>query len=839
MAPRKKTNTPATYKAGGKLSSADESFYQSPYYQDSYDFPYNPDSLCSGNNYNVYDEMRHDDQVKACLALKKDMVMGTGFRVTCADNPEIAIEIEDNFRNLNDMALELSFEETLRDVCSFFDYGFSLSEVIYALVEGKYKLDSIRVRPPHSFLFDLDTKGNVKRLVQNGPMGPKDMDSDKFLHFTYQSDFGNPYGLSDLKAAHQAWKIKKYFLKFYAQAGERFVSPLVVGKYDANLSGDEATRIYDVLKSIQNSTTLVVPKDAEIEFKQPEKDTLTQYDTAIKTLNLWISRAILVPDLLGLSGEQTAGGSYALGGTQFKMFMSTIGKVRDQIARKITARVIMPMVKANYGEGIECKFEFLPFNQADEMEYSKMWLDAVKAGVKPNEAQINTFLDIVRYPKFEEGEVAFEAPTPFGEQKPKGEQAKAPAEAKEDEGEEEEGEKPKVKEMSDKWPRPFTSFEKKCNFAEIKRTLNDFEAKLAPRIQKAAEKINASIVEQIKSRNLVTGFKPEQIERLKPKFMREMNFLYKKHFTDLFFAAAREAKAELVGQDNIGKYVDSEILPEEFIDIIEAESFNMVKDYASGVLKKAQAIVAEGIKRGVSQAEIVKQVMAANSSLAERHAVTMVRTKTTEVYNAARKTYWETDELAKDIVVAFQYSAIMDTRTTDICQSLDGKVFEKGEGIDRATPPLHFGCRSQLIPVTKFEDYKASKMPSVDTLQARGGNLVFKENMPALIVSNTIKEFGDKVVIAPAGENLSVSVKRISVANLSHIDPVVVGFREDDQVNLRYQREIGFSQPWDMSFDGGWILPAGKGLIINLSAPIEITFTIEYEILGPMGERIR
>jgi hypothetical protein len=77
------------------------------------------------------------------------------------------------------------------------------------------------------------------------------------------------------------------------------------------------------------------------------------------------------------------------------------------------------------------------------------------------------------------------------------------------------------------------------------------------------------------------------------------------------------------------------------------------------------------------------------------------------------------------------------------------------------------------------------------------------------------------------------------VANLSHIDPVVVGFREDDQVNLRYQREIGFSQPWDMSFDGGWILPAGKGLIINLSAPIEITFTIEYEILGPMGERIR
>lgn len=836
----RKKNTPATaaYKAGGKLSSADESFFQSPYYQDSYDFPYNPDSLCSGNNYNVYDEMRHDDQIKACLALKKDMVIGSGWRVSC-DDEEIREAVENNFRNLNDMALELSFEETLRDIASFFDYGFSLSEVIYALVDGQYKLDSIRVRPPHSFLFDLDPKGNVKRLVQNGPQGPKELDKEKFLHFSYQSDFGNPYGLSDLKAAHLAWKIKKYFLKFYAKAGERFVSPLVVGKYDANLSSDEATRIYDILKGIGNNTTLVVPKEAEIVFQQPSNDVLGAYDTAIKTLNLWIARAILVPDLLGLSGDQTAGGSYALGGTQFKMFMSTIGKTREQIARKITARVITPMVKANWGEDIECKFEFLPFNQSDELEYSKLWLEAIKAGVKPNEEQINTFLDIVKYPKFEEGEASFDKPAPVGmpdEQKPADGQGKAPA-AGEDDGEE--ADKPEAKEMSEKWPREFTQYERKVNFAEMKRELDSFEAKLAPKVEKAALKINASIVDQIKARALVTGFKPEQIERLKPKFMREMNFLFKKHFSDLFYSAAKEAKAEIVGHANMGKYVDSEILPEEFIDIIEAESFNMVKDYSSGVLKKAQGIVSEGIKRGVQQAEIVKQIAEANTQFADRWVVTMVRTKTTEVYNAARKTYWETDELAKDIVVAYQFSAVMDTRTSDVCQSLDGKVFDKGDFINRATPPLHFGCRSQLIPVTKFEDYKASKEPSIDSLKDKGGNLIFEENMPSLVVSGTIREFGDKVIIAAAGENLSLGIKRISVANMSHIDPVVIGFRESIGDKLRYEREVNYGQPMDLSFDDKWILPAGNGLIMNLTAPIETSYTIEYEILGPMMERIR
>lgn len=172
-----------------------------------------------------------------------------------------------------------------------------------------------------------------------------------------------------------------------------------------------------------------------------------------------------------------------------------------------------------------------------------------------------------------------------------------------------------------------------------------------------------------------------------------------------------------------------------------------------------------------------------------------------------------------------------------------GPVYNLGVEKDHtyfAEGVLVHNCRSTLIPVTKFEDYKASKEPSIDSLKAKGGNLIYNEgNMPALVVSDIIKEFGDKVVIAAAGENLSVSIKRISVANLSHTDPVVVGVRESMGTQLRYTREIKYSQPWDICFDDGWILPAGQGLVMNLTSPVETSYTIEYEILGPMGERIR
>ena len=54
------------------------------------------------------------------------------------------------------------------------------------------------------------------------------------------------------------------------------------------------------------------------------------------------------------------------------------------------------------------------------------------------------------------------------------------------------------------------------------------------------------------------------------------------------------------------------------------------------------------------------------------------------------------------VVQGYQYSAILDDRTTDICAGLHGKKFRKGE---EPIPPMHFNCRSVLIPITAFEEF--------------------------------------------------------------------------------------------------------------------------------------
>ncbi|MEW6282139.1 MAG: phage minor head protein, partial [Candidatus Eremiobacterota bacterium] len=50
-----------------------------------------------------------------------------------------------------------------------------------------------------------------------------------------------------------------------------------------------------------------------------------------------------------------------------------------------------------------------------------------------------------------------------------------------------------------------------------------------------------------------------------------------------------------------------------------------------------------------------------------------------------------------------QFSAILDARTTDICRSRDGLVMRMDDPrLPANTPPLHFQCRSVLIPVDRI-----------------------------------------------------------------------------------------------------------------------------------------
>mgnify|MGYP002715539443 FL=1 len=68
----------------------------------------------------------------------------------------------------------------------------------------------------------------------------------------------------------------------------------------------------------------------------------------------------------------------------------------------------------------------------------------------------------------------------------------------------------------------------------------------------------------------------------------------------------------------------------------------------------------------------------------------VIRTATQHVSQASRDATWAENGIEK-----YQIVATLDSKTSDTCKGLDGKVFEVGKG---PTPPFHPGCRTTTVP---------------------------------------------------------------------------------------------------------------------------------------------
>jgi len=172
-------------------------------------------------------------------------------------------------------------------------------------------------------------------------------------------------------------------------------------------------------------------------------------------------------------------------------------------------------------------------------------------------------------------------------------------------------------------------------------------------------------------------------------------------------------------------------------DFFEAKSFTMagnLSDAAVGIIRGA---LLDGIKYTWSQAQTRKTMferLARNGFISSAKAEaelgnaigdvsnTRARIDTiirTNVFDAINEGRWATftDPGLDNFVQALEYSAILDRRTTSICEHLDGKTYAADSDIwttQGYRPPNHFNCRSLLVAVTEQDTWTPSDPPTVE-----------------------------------------------------------------------------------------------------------------------------
>lgn len=125
--------------------------------------------------------------------------------------------------------------------------------------------------------------------------------------------------------------------------------------------------------------------------------------------------------------------------------------------------------------------------------------------------------------------------------------------------------------------------------------------------------------------------------------------------------------------------------------------------------------IRQGLLLGETTQQLVQRVRGTKAfnytngimNVARNDAEALVRSSVQSVSNAAR---FETMESNLDIIEKYRYVSTLDSRTTDQCIARDGLEWYAatkesiGHSIAFQIPPIHWNCRSTIIPVTIGSD---------------------------------------------------------------------------------------------------------------------------------------
>lgn len=175
--------------------------------------------------------------------------------------------------------------------------------------------------------------------------------------------------------------------------------------------------------------------------------------------------------------------------------------------------------------------------------------------------------------------------------------------------------------------------------------------------------------------------------------------------------------------------------PRVLAQLVKKDPFQgaLLKEWFTGLgdtkYKEVTRQLRIGLTQGSSLPEMVDRIAGTRANnyrdgvleISRRQAEAVIRTAVNHVANRVR------DEIFKEnewLLSGVRWVSTLDTRTTPICRSRDGKIYPVDSG---PRPPAHFRCRSIIVGITKsWQELSGVETPEGDSLDDR-----FREELRA------------------------------------------------------------------------------------------------------------
>lgn len=717
-----KKQTPAKGEYKGYTGSSIYAGYFSEEYLTDWD---NVDSL------NTFEKMRRSDsQIKMILRAVKNPIRSAKF----AHFSEAENDADQKIVDFLDWAWFgnplFRFSQWLGEALTFLDFGFSIHEKKFALYEHKdfgpvHTIAGLGYRKQTTIeSWDVQGRKGLQGVRQLAFGDTVDGQGDVYLPvdslslLTNEREGDNWEGVSLLRSCYGAWLRKNLFLKLVAIGIEKAAIGTPIGKYPR---GAESTEDKDeFISTLRNfamhqSSFIVTPQNYEVDIVKIPFDA-DKVKAAIEYEDVQIAKTILF-QFLEL-GTNSGSGSYALGSDLSDFALSALQFVGDYIAESMD-EINRDLVRWNFGDidaMPKCKCSGI--NQKAGKELSEILEKIVSAQiVRPDdrlEAHIREVYNLPMAETSREDEAKEQIAKAPGESVPaKPEATKQPDPVDDIDDTPEADEDPdkvskpaEFAETASGYFRELSQYENAVCLSEVKGAMEGEKQKLLTFIKGELGNLKARAIRG------AAALLKRSSGRERVKAAREFDLPVKKYEAGLYrqYLQGAEAGMRTAKRDftvKLSEFAETDVL--QFLPEHVKEALKLQASYQANVHgQEIERIITTGIMSGVeaelSDEAITEQVSADLDAYIESSRVeTAAGTATSQNINRGRNAWFFDKENIKSIQ-AFQYSAILDSRTTDICLSLDGQIARPHDpALSRLRPPNHHNCRSILVPVTVNE----------------------------------------------------------------------------------------------------------------------------------------
>lgn len=204
--------------------------------------------------------------------------------------------------------------------------------------------------------------------------------------------------------------------------------------------------------------------------------------------------------------------------------------------------------------------------------------------------------------------------------------------------------------------------------------------------------------------------KQDALKEVESSLDRKLNF-------DIMDVSPTEALKQFKGKIPMTKREFGILIARE-----KAKAFTVAGIIEKDMLRDIQLLIFRAIEQGwtidqffeaLQEAEVKYTGTAyrtdkTGETLSPVHAETIIRTNFAEVYSLGREATFNDKDVVK-FVPAFEYSALLDSRTRKTHRDMDGKIFLRGDPIWLEwNPPNGYNCRCIKLPVTINMEYSVS-----------------------------------------------------------------------------------------------------------------------------------